>query len=88
MLIRNIDPAQGLCNGTRLQVMKMTEENLFCRVITGPKADLNKTIILPKVKFEYGNSPHHRGMRFRRQQFPVRLCFAMTVNKVYFMFFL
>lgn len=82
MLIRNLDVSQGLCNGTRMQIVKMTEENLHCRILTGPRAALKQTFIIPRVKFEYGNGKHHRGLRFRRLQFPVRLCFAMTVNKV------
>ncbi|KAL3105716.1 hypothetical protein niasHT_029001 [Heterodera trifolii] len=81
MLIRNLDVTQGLCNGTRLQVMKLAEDNLFCRILTGPRADAGHVIVLPRIQFEYGRGRHHRGMRFRRLQFPVRLCFAMTINK-------
>uniref|UniRef100_A0A914I8I8 ATP-dependent DNA helicase n=1 Tax=Globodera rostochiensis TaxID=31243 RepID=A0A914I8I8_GLORO len=81
MLIRNLDVSQGLCNGTRLQVMRGADDNLFCRILTGPRADAKQTIVIPRVKFEYGNNRNHRGLRFRRLQFPVRLCFAMTVNK-------
>ncbi|KAL3115858.1 hypothetical protein niasHT_007158 [Heterodera trifolii] len=81
MLIRNLDVTQGLCNGTRLQVMRMAEDNIFCRILTGPRADAGHVIVLPRVQFEYGRGRHHRGLRFRRLQFPVRLCFAMTINK-------
>lgn len=82
MLIRNLDVTAGLCNGTRMQIMKLTEENLYCRVLTGPRADARQLHIIPRIKFEYGTSKNHRGLRFRRLQFPVRVCFAMTVNKV------
>uniref|UniRef100_A0A183C066 ATP-dependent DNA helicase n=1 Tax=Globodera pallida TaxID=36090 RepID=A0A183C066_GLOPA len=81
MLLRNLDVHQGLCNGTRLQVMRMSDDNLFCRILTGPRADVNQTIVLPRIKFEYGRGRNHRGLRFQRLQFPVRACFAMTVNK-------
>ncbi|KAL3125241.1 hypothetical protein niasHT_005847 [Heterodera trifolii] len=81
MLIRNLDVTQGLCNGTRLQVMRMAEDNIFCRILTGPRADAGHVIVLPRIQFEYGRGRHHRGLRFRRLQFPVRLCFAMTINK-------
>lgn len=82
MLIKNLDVSQGLCNGTRMQILKMTSENLYCRILTGPRAHSQQIYIIPKVKFEYGKAPQHRGSKFRRIQFPVRPCFAMTVNKV------
>jgi ATP-dependent DNA helicase PIF1 len=82
MLIRNLDVTHGLCNGTRMQVMKMTKEALYCRILAGPRADAKTTFIIPKAMFEYGRGKTHRGLRFCRRQFPVRLCFAMTVNKV------
>lgn len=83
MLIRNLDVSQGLCNGTRLQVEKMTPHNLYCRILTGPRSDAKSTVILPRIMFEYGKQPGERGVRFQRLQFPVRPCFAMTVNKVH-----
>ncbi|KAL3122443.1 hypothetical protein niasHT_006323 [Heterodera trifolii] len=81
MLIRNLDVTQGLCNGTRMQVMRTSENNLFCRILTGPRAGAQNIIAIPRIQFEYGRARHHRGLRFRRLQFPVRLCFAMTINK-------
>ena len=83
MIIRNIDPAAGLCNGTRMQIIKLTEELLYCRMLTGPKADANNVYLIRREKFEYGKQPNERGIPFRRVQFPVRLCFAMTINKVF-----
>lgn len=82
MLIRNLDIPQGLCNGTRMQIMKLTDENLFCRILSGPRVDLRQLHIIPRVKFEYGRGNAQNGLSFRRIQFPIRLSFAMTVNKV------
>ena len=88
MLIRNLDVSQGLCNGTRLQIMKMTDYNLVCRIISGPRAQRVGTtydkIIIPMIRFTYGLQKNEKGVPFERLQFPVRPCFAMTVNKVYF----
>lgn len=80
MLLRNLDIRQGLCNGTRLQVLKITDGNLKCQILTGPRAGTE--VWLPRIKFEVGGGRNHRGFCFQRIQFPVRLCFAMTVNKV------
>ena len=82
MLLRNLDVTVGLCNGTRMQIMKMTDYNLYCRILTGPRADLNEIHIIPQIKLEYGQSSNERGLRFKRIQFPIRPCFAMTINKV------
>jgi hypothetical protein len=35
MLIRNLDIPRGLCNGTRLQILDMLNDNLRCRILTG-----------------------------------------------------
>jgi hypothetical protein len=83
MLIKNLDVSQGLFNGTRMQIISATNRTLRCRLLTGPRAGTEVT--LPSIKFTYGDEPNQRGMQFTRQQFPVRLCFAMTVNKVVFL---
>uniref|UniRef100_A0A183CMC0 ATP-dependent DNA helicase n=1 Tax=Globodera pallida TaxID=36090 RepID=A0A183CMC0_GLOPA len=72
MLIRNLDVSCGLCNGTRMQLRRMTEENLFCKLLTGPRE--GQEYIIPRVKFEYGQGRHHRGIRFRRIQRKGKLC--------------
>jgi hypothetical protein len=82
MLLRNFDKRQGLANGTRLQIMAMSEENLCCRILTGPRADANTRVLLPRIKFEHIPNGIRRGLPFRRIQFPVNMCFAMTINKV------
>ena len=35
MLLRNIDQANGLCNGTRLQVLKLTRTSIKAQIING-----------------------------------------------------
>jgi hypothetical protein len=84
MLLRNLDTSQGLSNGTRLQVLKITDHNLLCRILTGPRANAN--VLLPRVRFQHGAGSAYRGAKFQRIQFPVKLCFAMTINKVKLLF--
>jgi len=79
MLLRNISLSEGLCNGTRLQVTKMMPEMIECLILTGPMA--GKKTHLWRVRFDHGKNEGDRGVMLERLQFPIRLCFAMTINK-------
>lgn len=74
VLLRNLE-APNLCNGTRLRVISITENVICAKVLTGPIA--GKEVLIPKVPIIPQNVP----VEFRRHQFPIRLSFAMTVNK-------
>lgn len=78
MLIRNICIADGLCNGTRLIVRKVTNKLLYCTILTGDK--IGEAVTIPKITL---NTKDNRDLPFilHRTQFPVRLAFAMTINK-------
>lgn len=78
MLIRNICIADGLCNGTRLVVRKVTNKLLYCTILTGDK--IGEAVTIPKITL---NTKDNRDLPFilHRTQFPVRLAFAMTINK-------
>ena len=48
MLLRNIDKANGLCNGTRLQVEKLGKHAIQAKIITGTNA--GKITLIPKMR--------------------------------------
>ena len=81
MLLRNLSPAQGQCNGTKLKLDGVlpsgTPRILECTIISGPKA--GNRILIPRIQMvpSEGNFP----FSFKRRQFPVRLAFATTINK-------
>ncbi|GJS87280.1 hypothetical protein Tco_0769916 [Tanacetum coccineum] len=77
MCLRNIDQRGGLCNGTRLQVLRMSKNNIEAKIISGGK--VGTVIAIPRMNI----SPSDKKMPFQlnRRQFPVSLCFAMTINK-------
>ena len=75
VLLRNINPREGLCNGTKL-IFVRTINN---RVLVCKLAGSNKEILLPRIKFlpDTGDYPFD----WSRLQFPVRVAFATTINK-------
>ena len=76
MLLRTIDPTNGLCNGTRLIVDKVIEGNVLRAIVAG---NPTKVALIPRIKLISNN--HSFLFQWFRRQFPVRLAFAMTINK-------
>ena len=83
MLLRNLAPRRGLCNGTRLLVKSISKHVLFCTYLdpsrAGPEAPADGVILLPRICCRSAENTSF--VDFDRKQFPVRVCFAMTINK-------
>ncbi|XP_014774107.1 ATP-dependent DNA helicase PIF1-like [Octopus bimaculoides] len=75
MLLRNLD-ALRLCNGPRLVVKTAMPHVSEATIITGNM--MSKNVFIPRVSPISNDLPLH----FKRLQFPVKLSFAMFINKV------
>ncbi|XP_062206556.1 ATP-dependent DNA helicase PIF1-like [Phragmites australis] len=78
ILLRNIDPANGLCNGTRLVVRGSQRNAIDAEIVLGQHA--GKRVFLPRIPL-CPSDDEMFPFQFKRKQFPIRLSFAMTVNK-------
>jgi hypothetical protein len=79
MLLRNLDQSKGLCNGTRLRVLEIRTRVLKCRIMSGDRKFSGKVVFIPRITL--APTAEDLPIPLRRRQFPVRLAFAMTVNK-------
>ena len=77
MLFRNLNPSQGLCNGTQLIVKSFKPHIIEAEIAVG--INKGKLVLLPRITLISTDS----GMPFdlKRKQFPIRPSFAMTINK-------
>ena len=75
MLLRNLDPPR-LCNGTRLVVKSLRPHVLEATILTGNYK--GEDVFIPRIPLP--NSAD-QAIQFKRLQFPVRLSFAMSINK-------
>ena len=78
ILLRNLSPSNGLCNGTRMIVTRLSQRVLEVRLIGGDHD--GEIALIPRISLT-PTSLTDFTFKIRRRQFPVRLAFAMTINK-------
>ena len=79
MLLRNLCPQKGLCNGTRLIFQQIYGNKLLQCSISGGEMN-GRTVLIPRITLR----PKENMFAFdwSRRHFPVRTAFAITINKV------
>src|ERR1700752_1711255 len=77
ILLRNLNASKGLCNGTRLIVKACYKYLIDAEILTG--INKGKRVFIPRVRL----TPSDTNLPFQlvRRQFPIKLSFAMTINK-------
>ena len=77
MLLRNIQPAYGLANGTRMKVLRMGERFIEVMILGGEHHGLKHCLFKISANTTEGELP----FVMTRHQFPIWVCFAITINK-------
>jgi ATP-dependent DNA helicase PIF1 len=77
VLLRNLDPLHGLCNGTRMRVEAMSQRIITAKILNG--SHVGTIALIPRI--DLIPSDTRLPFKLKRRQFPIRLAFAMTINK-------
>jgi hypothetical protein len=77
MILKNLDVANGVCNGSREILTRHSNRVLEVRLLTGEHA--GQTVFIPRVANQA--SEENVSFRFTRRQFPIKVCFIMIINK-------
>ena len=77
MLIRNIDQAAGLCNGTRLRMTILGKHFIKAIALNGPS--IGNEVLIHRMNMNLCDSK--LPFKMNRRQFPIIPSFAMTINK-------
>ena len=77
MLLRNLNPREGLCNGTKLIFMGTIDNKVLKCKVSGS----DREVLIPRIMFIPKIGELGMNYPWSRRQFPVKPAFAMTINK-------
>ena len=77
ILLRNLYPKKGLCNGTCIVIIRLGRRCIETRILSG--SFYGQLRLIPRIKLT--STDGELPFIISRRQFLIRLCFAITVNK-------
>jgi ATP-dependent DNA helicase PIF1 len=77
LLLHNLNQSIGLCNGTRLIIKRLGQHVIEAKIITGN--NVGKRVFIPRIIMSPSETDWPFVLRYR--QFPVRMAFAIIINK-------
>ena len=78
ILLRNLHLKEGLMNGTRLLVTDCLDFNIQGEIVSGPRE--GNVVLIRHINLTCGDS-EMLSVRFIKRQFPIKLAFALTINR-------
>jgi len=77
MLLRNLNPKKGLCNGTRLVIKSLHNNFIIAEIVS--QCNRGDVVFIPRIDL----APSDVNLPFilKRRQFPIIPAYAMTINK-------
>ena len=79
ILLRNLNVEAGLCNGTRLIIKEIGLRILKVVKLNGIAEATDEIHFIPRINLS--TLPGQYPFIMTRKQFPIKLCFATTINK-------
>ena len=77
MLLRNLNPKKGLCNGTRMIVRALYHHTIRAEIMS--ECNRGDTVLIPRI--DLAPSDTLLPFTLKRRQFPITPAYAMTINK-------
>jgi len=77
IILRNISPSRGLCNGTRLKILQLLPSLIEGIILNG--SCTGNSVFIPRIQLNLNRA--RLPFTLCRRQFPVQIAFAMTINK-------
>jgi hypothetical protein len=76
LVLVTMSKADKITKNTRVLILKITQRSVRAQTLTDPV----KTFLFPRINFKF-KLPYGNSFRLLRRQFPLRLAYAISINK-------